>query len=63
MTNRDEYNLNQLRDRLIEDMKFMEMSVTDEDQFQDAVSSFNLTLRKYRDMLSALNHKAVYQRS
>ena len=63
MTNRDEYNLNQLRDRLIEDMKLLEMSITDNDQYLDANSSFNETLRKYRDMLLALKHKAMYQRS
>ena len=62
LTEREQYNLNRLRKHLIEEMDFMEMCVHDEDQLEDAVSSFNDTLRKYREMLSALNHKMVYRR-
>ena len=56
----DQYNLTQLRNQVIQEMSFIEMSLSNEEQYIDAVSSFNVTLRKYRDMCAALQHKLVY---
>jgi hypothetical protein len=49
-----------LRDNVISKMPDMENSVFDEEQFDDAVNQFNNALRDYRNMLTAMYNKNVY---
>lgn len=49
-----------LRNSLNEQMDHMQMSVSNEDQYNDAVDTFNITLREYREILTAVYNKINY---
>jgi len=49
-----------LRNSLNEQMDHMQMSVSNEDQYNDAVDTFNITLREYREILMAAYNKINY---
>lgn len=52
--------LQNLRESVISRMEYMEISVHDEDAWNDAVDTFNDALRNYREVLHAVYNKRVY---
>lgn len=59
-TTEQQQKLVDLRKALNEQMDDMQNSVSNEDQYNDAVDTFNITLREYRDILIAAYNKINY---
>lgn len=52
--------LQDLRKSLNEQMNDMELSVSNEDQYNDAVNAFNTTLYEYREIIMTAYNKVNY---